>query len=494
VSDVLVVRAGQAGADHASGLRRILANALSLFLAYLLPKLLTIGSVVVAARVLGATRFGAYGTAAAWAVILSIVATLGMQPLLIREMARAPDGAATWLRAAHVVKTVSNVLMLVLLVWLGRSVFGYPQDVLNAALLLAIGYAIAAYADNLSAYFQSAERMEVWMQASACYGLITGALGVVLVLTTRSVAGFCAAPIAGHAAALVWLAARAPRGHRLGGRVELAAVLRLLRVLVPFAIGFTALTAHSKIDVLVLDRLWQPVEVGVYTAAHKFIDVIQALAVVGAAAVYPRLARSVSTGHAATRLIELTVLSGLLAGGALWIARAGAVALLFGADYSAAVSVTAWLAIAIPALAINIVGGYVLAARGAMSTVALLYAVALAVKIGLNLLLVPGRGADGTALAMLLTEVALAGAMLVALHAAAGVRLDARVLRALALGAVLAAAFAAAGTALAPRDPTGGFVPAALFTFGVLAICTATGTVSREDRALFAAALRGRRP
>lgn len=494
MSDVLVARAGQAGADHASGLRRILANATSLFLAWLLPKLLTIGSVVVAARVLGATHFGAYGTAAAWAVILSIVATLGMQPLLIREMARSPDRAPSWLRAAHLVKTVSNALMLVLLAWLGRSVFEYPPEVLNAAILLGIGYAIAAYADNLSAYFQSAERMEVWMQASACYGLVTGALGVVLVLTTRSVTGFCAAPVAGHLAALAWLVARTPRGHRLGDRAGLAPVVTLLRALIPFAAGFIALTAHSKIDVLVLDRLWPPLEVGVYTAAHKFIDVIQALAVVGAAAVYPRLARSASAGHAATRLIELTVMAGLLAGGGLWIASAGAVNLLFGSDYGAAVPVTVWLAIAIPALATNIVGGYVLAARGAMTTVAALYAAALALKIVLNLMLVPERGASGTAIAMLLTEVLLAAGMLVAVNVRAGVRLSRRIIAALASGAALAAGLAAAAGAVAARDPSGGFLPAALFAFGVIVIGTATGCISRDDRALFVAALRGSRP
>ena len=92
--------------------RRVAANALWLFLAYAPPRLLTFGSTVVAARVLGAREFGAYATAAAFAVILSIVATLGMTPLLIRDIAKAPERAGSLLRAAHVVKLVMSGIML----------------------------------------------------------------------------------------------------------------------------------------------------------------------------------------------------------------------------------------------------------------------------------------------------------------------------------------------------------------------------------------------
>src|SRR5690606_41390840 len=109
-----------------AGVRRVLHNALSLLLAYVLPRLFMLGSVVVAARVLGAAQFGAYSTAAAFAVVLSIVATLGMTPLLVREIARMPERAPELLAAAHAVKTASNVLMLALLLVLSRHVLGYP--------------------------------------------------------------------------------------------------------------------------------------------------------------------------------------------------------------------------------------------------------------------------------------------------------------------------------------------------------------------------------
>ena len=59
-----------------AGLRRILLNWAALLGAYVLPRGLTFASALVAARVLGPERFGAYGTAASYAIIVSIIATL----------------------------------------------------------------------------------------------------------------------------------------------------------------------------------------------------------------------------------------------------------------------------------------------------------------------------------------------------------------------------------------------------------------------------------
>ena len=78
----------RAVADGAA-LRRVFANAAALVLAYALPRILTMGAVVLAARTLGTERFGAYGAAGAAAVIFSIQSTAGMQPLLEREMVKA---------------------------------------------------------------------------------------------------------------------------------------------------------------------------------------------------------------------------------------------------------------------------------------------------------------------------------------------------------------------------------------------------------------------
>lgn len=467
--------------DAARGLRRIIGNGVALLGAYLLPRLFTAAAIIVAARALGAATFGAYGTAAAFAVILSIVSTLGMQPLLVREMARNPDRAPDWLRSAHLAKSVSGAVMLGMLLFVGGFLLDYSREVMGAATLLGLGYAIGSYAENLSAYFQAVERMHVWMQASALYGFVTGVLGSVLVLLTHSVAWFCAATVAGQVAAVAWLSLRMPRRARTG-RAEPIAMAKLLREMWPFAGAFIALAAFSKADVLLLERWRTAAEVGSYAAAYKFIDIAQALGIVAAAAVYPRLSRD-GRSAAASRLMELAVLAAMPAAGVLFLAREPIVLLMFGSGYTGSIPIVAALAAAIVPLGIAIVGGYVLAAAGAMTLVAALYGVLLVVKLSLNALLVPTHGALGAGIAMLGSELLLAAGMtiLLARHSTSANR---RVWASVALCTV-----ACALAAWVPGMSAG--VRAVLFLAAVTAVYATSGPFGVEDRAVLIEAVRG---
>jgi O-antigen/teichoic acid export membrane protein len=440
-------------------LKRIARNAIALLLAYVLPRVFTIGSVVVAARTLGAQDFGSYGTAAAFAVVLSILASLGMLPLLVRDIARDPAAAPRLLKAAHVVKSVAGVLMLVALVALAE-VMGYSPEVRSSAVLLGLGYWLASYADNLNAYFQGVERMHVCMEASAGFGLVSGALGALLVVLTRSIVWFSVAFAVGHAASLIWLIIRLPREVRWSGSPSVPEITRLTRAMLPFTAAFVALTVHYKVDVLILDQLRSAVEVGLYTAAYKFVDIFHALVLVGVAAIFPRLSRSTLDPvagtppergrYAAARAAELVLLCAVPVAGSLWLLRGPAIDLLFGSEYAGSERLIALLAPALPALALNLYSGYVLGAVRRIGWMAALYATSLLVKVGMQMVLVPRWGAVGTAAVVLTVETAVAIAFCFVLERVAGAAPRARPLT-LAVGAgALAWGVAAAMASVGP--------------------------------------------
>ena len=363
--------------ERKAAVRRVLQNGTSLLLAYVLPRLCTFLSVVVAARLLGAGTFGAYGTAAGFATLLSVLSTLGMLQLLVRDIAQRPEAAARLLRAAHVVKTVSGAAMVALLVLLAR-VLDYPPEVTNAAMVLALGYWIGSYVENFAAYFQGTERMQVWAEASGLFGLVAGVLGVAAIALTRSIVWFSAALLVAQLAALAWLLVRAPADVRWGARPGPGEVASLARATLPFAVAFTLLTVHYRIDVLLIAGLRTAEEVGFYAAAYKFVDVFHALVLVAVGAMCPRLAR-IAQGRgsgrwAATRASELVLLVAVPTGFALWVLSETLVLLVFGASYAAAVPVLATLALVFPAFAVNLLGGYVLGAERRMGLFALLYA------------------------------------------------------------------------------------------------------------------------
>ncbi len=422
---------------------RVSANAAALLLAYVLPRAFTFAAGIAAARVLGPAGYGAYGTAAAIAVVASILATLGMQPLLVRGIARDPGAAPALIGAAHAAKLLTILAMAAALL-LTAPALGLDAGVAAAALLLGGAYGIGAVVENLSAYFQGVERMHVWTQASALYGLVAGVLGVILVVATRDLLWFCVAPIAGQLTALAWLLRRAPAAVRRPPRPRAADVAALFRSLAPFAAAFVATTIYYRADILILAHWRSASEVGLYTAARRFLDIAQAVALAGAGALYPRLARQGPGPARATRnALELALLAGVPAAALLTLLRAPIIHTLYGAGYGASVPVLAVLAPALAPLAINMFGLSALTAAGDAGAAARLCIGAAALNVLLNLALVPGLGAAGAAAASLGSETALAAAFLLTL-AARGAAPSGAAVRATVRAGALAFVFAAA--------------------------------------------------
>lgn len=464
-----------------SAVRRTAGNAAALVAAYVVGRGLAFIAVVVAARIVGTEAFGTYGTAAALAVMASLVSTLGMLPLLVREMAREPEEAPRWLASADRVKHASNAVMLVALWAVAGPVLGLEPTAVAAALLLGLGYALGSYAENRLAWSRAVERMSMVTRASVVYGVVTGVVGIGAIASTGSVVAFCAAPVFGQAAVLGFLRMRLP-GRLRGGRAEWAHVEALVRSVTPFAAGFVMLTLFYKVDVVLLERWRSREEVGLYVAAYRFVDLAHALALAAVGAVYPALARRAARpgpkGGAGRRVGELGLLAWAPPAAALFVARDAVVVGVFGGPYADAVPILALLAPAIPALAFNLYAAHLLGAADHMRWMAAVFAGGLVLKVGLDVWLIPTRGAAGAALATLLAELVVAGAFAAVLGRVLAAAPRARVATVLAAVASLTV-----GAALLPTGPSplAGLVPAAVLLVVTLGLYRAARVVSTDE-------------
>ncbi|HUE95788.1 MAG TPA: oligosaccharide flippase family protein [Longimicrobiaceae bacterium] len=390
--------------------RVILDNTAALIAAYVAPRVVTFTAAVVAARVLGATEFGLYTTAATIAVVASILASAGMQPLLIREIARAPASAPRLVGAAHLARVFMVLLMATVLAF--TPLLGYPANVTIGAGLLGLGYLVGAFVDNLSAYFQGIERMYVWTQASALLGLVTGVLGIVAVMATGSLVWLCAAPVAGQLAALGWLLHRAPAAVRWPVFPRGKVVVALLRRLAPFAAAFIATTIYYRSDILILSRMVPASDVGLYGAAGRFLDVSQALALAGAGALLPHFARSrAASGSGSLRALGLVAVLAIPPSVLLFVLREPIVLALYGSDYLASVPIVALVAPAIVGRTVNMFALAAFAGADLIHAAGAFYFAAAGLSIALNLVAIPAFGSVGAAGVAFLTETMLAIAL-----------------------------------------------------------------------------------
>jgi O-antigen/teichoic acid export membrane protein len=485
------------------GLPRLLRNAGALLAAYVVPRALTFAAALLAARLLRPAAFGAYGMAAALAITLSVLCSLGLLPLLVREIAREPARGPALVAAANRIKLAASVLVLAATAGLA-ALLGLPGEAVMAASWLAAGQVCWAIAESTGARLQAEERMAPWVAANVVLGASGALLGAAAVWLTHSVAWFAAGLAAGQLAGLLYLRARV---HSTGPRPSADAVRSEVRFAVrataPFALAFLALTIFYKFDVLLLGRLSDAHSVGIYAAGYKLVDVAHALAVIGAAAVYPRLARTGAGGsgrdasgrplsgaesparrasadssgsaagaEASRRTLELALLGAVAPAAALWLLREPITAFLFGADYAATGSVLALLAPATALLAVNIVAGYLLAVADRTGSMAAAYLLALAVKLACALAWARAYGAVGTAAAMLVGELAAAASLARALHGAA-IPLP----RARTITLAAAAASWAIGCSLLPGSLPGTL----LFGLGVMVLYPLGGALSGPE-------------
>jgi O-antigen/teichoic acid export membrane protein len=179
-----------------------------------------------------------------------------------------------------------------------------------------------------------------------------------------------------------------------------------LGALAPFAAGFLLMAAYYKSDVLLLSRLASPEQTGLYTAAYRFVDFAQALALVGATAIFPRLARS--RARAPGRVLGWALLAVAVPALVLGLARMPVMTGLFGPQYSAAAVALLPLAALLIPLAVNMVAQYLLAAQGRVGRVAVGYAVGLAANLSLGFAFVPELGIVGSGIAKLASETVVA--------------------------------------------------------------------------------------
>src|SRR5689334_1463968 len=80
-------------------------------------RLLSTVFLLILARLVGASEFGVYSTAFAFATVFAILVDLGTNPIVTREIARSPERRSQIVSAVNALKTIMSVVMLLLL-WL----------------------------------------------------------------------------------------------------------------------------------------------------------------------------------------------------------------------------------------------------------------------------------------------------------------------------------------------------------------------------------------
>ncbi len=184
--------------------KRIAKNSSVKFLATIISIAINIMAMSLLGKYLGVAGYGDYSFWYAMVFIIQFFSDLGLQTIIVREIARTPDKLSVYFGDAIVLKGFLSVIVLVL-VWVGASLF-LSADKLLLAMVVA-GVAVIAISEDISIWiFRGIERMEyeallvlvtqgcwigfIWLFIKLKLGLVYLLGASLLAFAIRSLTGF----------------------------------------------------------------------------------------------------------------------------------------------------------------------------------------------------------------------------------------------------------------------------------------------------------------
>lgn len=370
------------------------------------------------ARALGPHGFGLYSYVIAWAALLTIPAGLGLPQYLVREGAKTPLSQQWLLRWADHKIIVAGVLTALLMV--GAVLL---PAVAGARWLFVIAAPIPLLS-NLASVRSALLQAHGRIVSSQWPQLLIAPLVMLILLTAlwlwRSELHPMELVATMTACGLLPLAINHIQFHRV---TPITCANELATARLHYALPFMLLGGlyilNNRVDLIMLGTLKGAQEVGIYAIASRIAMLTPFVGEAANIALAPRVAQLYHTGNMALlqRMMQgaawrYTLVSALIATFLIWTAPT-LIRYLYGAEYANAVSP---LQVLIAGYLFRVIfgsAGTVLMMSGRERAVAYNLALAVAINITLNIILIPRYGTLGASSA---TAVSLVGSQLLLWH------------------------------------------------------------------------------
>jgi O-antigen/teichoic acid export membrane protein len=351
---------------------------------------------------------GKYLYALSYVALFAVIVDFGMQPALIREIAKDKD------RTSSIVSNALGIKIIFALATAGVMLVSArlsESDPVKIALISIAAITIILDSAQLTFYavMRGFERLKYEAVGVLVGQAITVTTGALLLVFHQPLPYLMFSFVAGSLwnAAFSWLTAKRISGATFRFLFDKAIWREIFRLAIPFAIAAIFVRIYSSADTLLLNRMAGNEAAAFYGVPYKFVFAFQFIPIALAAALYPSFSHAISedkkhTGHLfanAQRYLMLIVFP-LIAG---MIVLAKPIIVIFYRDqYLPSVPIMMLLAwCLIPAFLDYPVGALLNAGRRQNTQTALM-GLTMLVGVTLNIVLIPLYGPMGSATAALI--------------------------------------------------------------------------------------------
>jgi O-antigen/teichoic acid export membrane protein len=306
---------------------RIYRNTAILTVLRFLDPLIAVAVTVAISRHLGPAIFGAYAVLVATVRVTVVIGQLGIGTLLVREVAKRPEHATSYLNTALIIAAMSSACVTVGVMAVGPSL-RLPPEASSLLLLASVSIFPSVVVSCYESVFTGFEKMELVLLRSLASGAVRAALMVAVVFLTGKLIHLVLVELVTTAFSVVLCAGVFRRNRPPQVALPLKPELRRFAVgALPFFGTSVVTVLASRTDVFILTRYRSVTEVALYVAAYKFFELAMVLPQAYIRSSFPQL--SMHAGRDPSKLMQFS--QRLLRDMQLYVTATAATLIGFGA-------------------------------------------------------------------------------------------------------------------------------------------------------------------
>lgn len=271
--------------------QKITANTSFFMIALVGQKILSFVYFTILARNLGVEAIGQYFFAISFASMFSVLADLGLSPVLIREVAKDQAGGQRWFQQIFTLKIILAIITALFLLILNNLLF-YSDAVRDLIYITTLIIIMDSFTLFFYAYIRGKQSLKYESGGTIIFQLLVMILGLSLMQITDSVAVFLLVLFSASLFNFIFSGCILKFRWQVHFKLwyDKAFIKNIALVALPFALSGIFVKIYAYIDTFFLKIFLGDAEVGFYSIAYKITFALQFIPLAFVAALYPAFA------------------------------------------------------------------------------------------------------------------------------------------------------------------------------------------------------------
>ena len=271
--------------------RKIAKNTGVVIIGDVLFKLVSLFIIIYLARYLGTVGFGKYNFVFAYLAFFNIITDLGLQQILVREMAREPSSAPKLIGNAYIIRIILTVFAIALAIVV-ITLMSYPIDTTLYVYIAAFTLLFISFSDFYATIFQANLVMEYRVISKLAFKFISAGLVLYLIFTGGTLTEIILVMVFSEMIKALLHYYFSRKFVKPVFTIDFGLWKRLLKESFPLAFTSVIWIIYFRIDVVMLSMMKGDAAVGLYSAAYNLSEPLSLIPVALVISLFPIMSAS----------------------------------------------------------------------------------------------------------------------------------------------------------------------------------------------------------